>query len=315
MDLSPTERIIIRELQYRYTLSLKNSHENTTLSYRQFLRWVDDFVEKNIIKGWVPLIHPITMGKKFIFLFLKTNPKDPQDLDYLRSLPGLRSLDGIAGSFSMLALIQFQDDQDYLQSLSKIEKAFKVSDPTKELHRYFPLEIITFYKFNGVSIKISEEPNQISDFTQKILNALTKLGMGSKRPPTIENLANSLNISKSKVSKELKILFDSNIALGHSIQLSESLKPKIKMVVQFKIQPRSLLDIISLLQQDVHVSLICKTQSDYGLLSIVYFQSIRNFNLWLKEIYKNDDILDTTTTVILEDEFKNKPTPLMFPVL
>jgi DNA-binding Lrp family transcriptional regulator len=314
MDLSPTDKIILRELQNRKFLNLKSAHENTFLSYRQFLRRIDDLFERKIMKGWSPIIHPFAHKvKKFIWLFLKTNPKDPQDLDYLRSLEGLLSLDGIAGSFSMVALIQFQNEQEYHQSLSNIEKAFQVRDPTKELLRYFPLEIIAFYKYNGVAIKKEFITPSTSEYN--MIYSLLRMGYNRKRPPTKEELADDLKISTSSVSKILKSLNQKQILLGHGIILDQKFKPKVKMIVQFKIHPRSLIDIISCLQDDVHVNLIAKTQSEYSLLSTVFFHSIQNFNVWLKEMYINEDILDTITTVVLDDEFKNNRSGLFFPVL
>ena len=71
MDLSPTDKLILRDLQKRQSLSLKSAHESSSLSYRQFLRRVDDLVKRYIIKGWVPIVHPLTRNtKKYVFLFL-----------------------------------------------------------------------------------------------------------------------------------------------------------------------------------------------------------------------------------------------------
>lgn len=315
MQLSPTERLILRDLQTRKNLNLKSSHESSSLSYRQFLRKVDELYTKEIINGWVPIVHPLVrQAKKAVFLFLKTNPKGPADLDYLKSLEGqLLSLDGVAGIFSLLALIQFQNDQEFNLSLTKIEDAFKVEDPVREANRYQFLEIISFYKFNG--FPINQDVKIPTPSEKKLLDKLFEIGNDRNRPPTIEELSNSLNMSNSGVQKNLKSLEDSKIILGYGILLNRLVRPSVKMIIQFQIHPRSLIDIIAFFQEDPHVTLLCKTQSDkYSLLVMAYFISIQNFNIWIKEVYKNDDILDTLTTVSLNDEEPSK-TSLLFPIL
>ena len=314
MEISSIDKLILRDLSSRNSLNLKNSHESSSLSYRQFLRRIDDLYDKGIITGWLPVVHPLTYRvKKFVWLFLKTNPKNTQDLDYLNSLEGqLLSLDGIAGIFSLLALIQFTNDNDFNSFLAKIEEAFQVHDPVRELQRYQHLEIIAFYKFNGFPIE--KDINEPSEAEIRIIQSLFEVGVHTKRPPTIEEIADVSKMSTSSVQKILKSLERSSTILGYSLRLNQIIKPAIKMIVQFKIHPRSIAEIISILKEDPHTSFLAKTQSDYSLLAIVYLDSIQNYNEWLKELYLNEDLLDTLTTVVLKDEYKEKNS-LLFPIL
>lgn len=301
--ISATDKLILKSLQERNSLSIKSSLDTETYSYRQYLRIIDRLFDKNIITGWIPVFHPFAgEHKKIVWFFLRTNPRDPQDLEYLQSLGGqLLSLDGIAGPFSLLALMQFSSDQEFNNSLESIDSHFAVPNPVYQNIRYQWLEIIAFYKYNGFSI--SSDPLQQLSNESEIKKALFTSGMQRNRPPTVDELAGNLHLSPSTMQKQLKQLEKGNSILGYSIRVNTAFQPEVKAIIQFNILPKDYVQVQTALVKDPHINLLCKIQKEsFNLLAVIYTQSIHELNEWLKALYSLDGILDTLTTMVLKNE-------------
>ncbi len=302
--LSATEKVVLRELQYRHTLNLKGSFDTDTFSYRQYLRIIDKLFDKNIITDWVPVLHPFASTyKKLVWFFVRTNPRDPKDLEFLQSLGAqLQSLDGIAGPYSLSALLQFSSDQEFNNSLADIDKRFATPNPIYQNIRYQWLEIIAFYKYKGFTIASNES---FSNQEQNVVKVLLEAGRNQNRPPTIEEMASELELATSTVQKQLKQLEESKTILGYSVIVNNSLRPQIKAIIQFHVHPGSYSSVISVLIEDPSVSIVCKIQKEsFNLLAVVYAQSVENLNTWVTELYTHEGILDTLTTIVLKNELK-----------
>ena len=313
--LSATDKLVLQELQKRHTMNLKGSLDTDTYPYRQYLRSIDKLIENNIITGWVPVFHPFTGDyKKLVWFFVRTNPRDPQDLEFLKSLGGqLVSLDGIAGPYSLSALIQFVTDQDFNNSLAYIDSRFSIPNPVYQNIKYQWLEIIAFYKFNGFVISNDEIPS--SQQANNLKKVLLTAGFRKHRPPTIEDLAAELNVANSTAQKQLKQLEDNQTILGYSILINSAYQPQIKVIIQFHIHPSNYSDVILSLQEDLHISILCKIQKEsFNLLAVVYMQSIQDLNIWITDLYTYKGILDTLTTIVLKNEHSQK-TNEYFPLL
>lgn len=302
-SISATEKFILTDLQKRSSVSLKSSLDTETYSYRQYLRIIDKMIDNNFIRGWVPVFHPFfSTYKKMVWFFLRTNPRDPQDLVFLQSLGGqLLSLEGVAGPYSLLALIQFNSDQDFNSSLATIDEHFSTPNPIYQNIRYQYLEIIAFYKYNGFTIE-----NDYSIDTSQSLSlkeALLQAGIQKKRPPTTDEIASYLHVSNSTVQKQIKQLEGNNSILGYSISLNPILQPSVKAIVQFHVHPGKYSEAIEVLTDDIHTTLVCKIQKEsFNLLAVVFAQTIPDLNIWLTNLYTIEGLLDTLTTVVLKNE-------------
>ena len=301
--ITSSEKLVLQDLQKRSSMSIKSSVDTETYSYRQFLRIIDRLVDTNYIRGWVPVLHPFSGNfKKLVWFFLRTNPRDPQDLEFLQSLGGqLLSLNGIAGPYSLLALIQFSSDDDFNKSLVVMDEHFSTPNPVYHNMRYQYLEIIAFYKYNGFIITNQELRLSQQDIT--LQNILSRAGIQKNRPPIIEEIASLLNVSNSTVHKQLKQLEAKQSILGYSIIINPALQPHVKSIIQFHVYPGKFTEVIDVLRNDIHISLLCKIQKDsFNLLAVVFASSIPAFNAWLTELYTTEGILDTLTTIVLKNE-------------
>ena len=302
MPLSATEKMTLKDLQKRKSLSIKSSLDTETLSYRQYLRIIDKLVENNTITSWLPIFHPFSGDyKKLVWFFVRTNPRDPKDLQFLQSLGNqILSLEGIAGPYSLSALIQFKSDQEFNKSLSYFDSRFSTPNPIYQNIRYQWLEIIAFYKYKGFVI---ESDRIYERLDQNLLTKLVTAGYQKSRPPTIEELANTLGTASSTIQKQLKHLEENQTILGYSITINTEYQPQIKVLLQLHIHPSSYSDVIASLKDDQRISLLCKIQKEsFNLLAVLYAQSVNDLNTWITDLYENDGILDTLTTFILKNE-------------
>jgi len=313
--ISSSEKLILQDLQKRHSLSIKSSLDTETLSYRQYLRIIDKLVNNNVIRGWVPVFHPFAGEyKKLVWLFLRTNPRDPQDREFLQSQGSqLLSLDGVAGPYSLLALIQFSSDKDFNISLSTIDKHFASPNPIYQNIRYQFLEIIAFYKYNGFII--NNEQLAPTDHAITLKKAFFNVEFQKNRPPTIEEIASSVTASSSTVQKQLKQLESVQSILGYSILIDPAFRPQVKAFIMINIHQGNYAEIIEILSNDPQITILCKIQRDnFNLLAVVFAQSINNLNAWITDLYTIDGLLDTLTTIVLKNEYMYKFNEY-FPVL
>jgi DNA-binding Lrp family transcriptional regulator len=301
--ITASEKILLQDLQKRSSMSLKSSVDPDHYSYRQYLRIIDKLVENNVILGWVPIFHPFSGSfKKSVWFFLRTNPREPQDLDNLQAFDHqMLYLDGITGPYSLSALIQFGSDHEFNESLAFFDSRFSKPNPIYQNLRYQWLEVIAFYKYGNFSF--DSQGSSLTSYESDIRRLLMTEGLHTNRPPTLDDLARKLSISTSTLQKQMKQMEENQSILGFSVIISDTLKPQVKSIVQFHIHPSSYADIKLFLQDDPHVSLLCKIQREsFNLLAVVYANSIQDLNDWLKELYKNEGILDTLTTIVLKNE-------------
>ena len=235
-------------------------------------------------------------------------------MEYLQSLGGqLLSLDGIAGPFSLLALMQFSSDQEFNNSLESIDSHFAVLNPVYQNIRYQWLEIIAFYKYNGFAIP-SETIQHLSNESE-IKDILFTIGLQRNRPPTVDELAEKLHLSPSTMQKQLKQLEKGNSILGYSIRINSMFQPQVKAIIQVNILPKDYVQVQDALTKDPHINLLCKIQKEsFNLLAVIYTQSIHELNEWLKNLYSIDGILDTLTTIVLQNEHLKTGNEI-FPIL
>ena len=301
-QLSATEKLALRDLQRRPSLTIKSSLDTEVYSYRQYLRYIDKLVENNVLTGWIPVFHPFSGDyKKLVWFFVRTNPRDPKDLKFLQSLEDqLITLDGIAGPYSLSALIQFTSDQQFNKSQSYFDSRFSTPNPIYQNIRYQWLEIIAFYKYKGFVI---DSENASTPLDQEFQKLLVTTGRHKPRPPTIEELSNSLGIASSTIQKQLKHLEETQTVLGYSITINPVYQPQIKVLLQLNIHPGSYSEVVSYLKEDPRISLLCKIQREsFNLLAVLFAPSVQDLNSWITNLYNEKGILDTLTTFILKNE-------------
>ncbi|MHA2363656.1 MAG: hypothetical protein ACXAC7_06840 [Candidatus Hodarchaeales archaeon] len=306
---------MLQALQVRSSLGLKPvlTNNNLEISYRQSLRRITELYEQGVIQSWIPLIHPQALGhRKYMWFWLRTNPQKSEELDFFKAKQNILSLDGITGTFSLVALFRFNSDQEFLDTLEVLGQQFSVIDPHVLPMRYLWREILAYHKIYGIPTPATTV--NLSETDKNLIDTLIKLGDLTDRPPSVKILANNMNKANSTIQRNLKRLEQKQAILGYGVKLNPNLRPNCKFIVQIQVDTRYLPKTIQLLIEDPQVHLLCRIQDTYSLLAIVYTDNITQFNEWLKGMYEHQEILDSMTAVVLNEEIKDSYLALGFPL-
>ncbi|MFW9865709.1 MAG: Lrp/AsnC ligand binding domain-containing protein [Candidatus Thorarchaeota archaeon] len=141
---------IIKNLSGKTKFVISKSSQAIGLSRQTYQKRLDDLREKKLITNFTininPDIHPYNL--KYVLLEIKTNPKEPQLVDKLLSIPQLRMLDGIFGDYSLIALFIFKSPEEYYRILKTIDNIMAES----YFKKYQIIETIKVFKTNGISL-------------------------------------------------------------------------------------------------------------------------------------------------------------------
>ena len=111
-------------------------------------------------------------------------------------------------------------------------------------------------------------------------------------------------LSQSAVSKALEKLTLKRAIVGHSIDIDFSLIDlPVKFVVRIKVNPGTASEIVQKMVENDAVWDLYRTSEDYSLLAIIRTDTIANFNRFLRNLYENENILDTQSYIALEEWF------------
>ncbi len=85
---------------------------------------------------------------------------------------------------------------------------------------------------------------------------------------------------------------------------------KTKLIVRIKVHPASYDRVArNFLAPMNEITDLYRTGEDYGLLAIMRVKNVSQYNSFLSRLYTSKDIIDTHTTLVLEER-KKSPLPL-----
>jgi len=176
---------------------------------------------------------------------------------------------------------------------------------------------IKIFKESNVSfVKAGPKIPKLDQIDLRILKIFFKEANQARGPfsaSTVE-LSRLLNeagveISQPAVSNRLSRLQRSYVILRHSIRVDYSkLGLHAKFLVRVKANPR----VYDAVAQDSlapmqEISDLYRTGEEYGLLAILRVKGVSEFNSFLVRLYDSADVIDTYTTLVLEER-KDSPT-------
>ncbi len=120
------------------------------VSRQTYQNKLDSLRDQKIITNFTININPNIRPNnlKFVMLEIKTNPKEPQLVEELLTIPQLRMLDGIFGDFSLFALFIFNSPEEYYEILNTIDNIMARS----YFKKYQIIDTIKVFKTNGISL-------------------------------------------------------------------------------------------------------------------------------------------------------------------
>lgn len=280
---------------------------------------VRDRIEKlfrdQLILGSTVIIDPSLVGfKRTLFFEFKTNPHEPWLAEFLEKMRECDMLDGITGEYSLLGRFRIADEEHFGRLLRRIDEVMTKSF----FKKYRVVNVVSTFKESGVPFERKAAPLSLDDVDLMILRILLNQTRYIKTPQPLSTTQISkllsdvgVKISQPSVFKRLKRLGDQGVILRHTILVNqEKMGFKTKLVVRIKVNPASYDNVArDFLVPMGEITDLYRTGEDYGLLATIRVRDVAEYNAFLLGLYASKDIIDTHTTLVLEER-KNHPSYL-----
>jgi len=307
MSLDKYDQLILQFLREDCKVSLNELSKRAGLSRFVVKDRIERMFEEGAILGPTVVLNPSLVGlKRTVFFEFKTNPHEPWLARLLEKTPTCDLLDGISGEYSLFGRFRTVDDQHFAGVLRRIDEAMSRSS----FKKYRVVNAIRIFKEAGVPFVGKEEPVKLDEIDAKILEILLNQVDYVKAPRLISTVELSgllrdfgMEISQPAVFKRLRRLERDGVILRYVARVDHSwLGAKTKLIVRVKVNPNA----YSVVAQDFLASMpevtdLYRTGEEYGLLAFVRVKDTVEFNALLLRLYGSKDILDTYTTLVLEE--------------
>lgn len=308
------DSLVLEMLERDSRTSLTEIGEKAGLSRFAVKERVKKLFQDSVILGSTIIVDPALVGfKRTVFFEFKTNPHEPWLARLLEKNPSCDLLDGTAGEYSLFGRFRFTDDEHLSRVLKTIDDAMGKS----HFKKYRVVNAIRIFKEAGVTFKSETERGnlELDEVDFKILEILLAQTEFAKAPLPLSTVELSrllhrlgLEISQPAVFNRLQKLEKKRVILRHTVRLNYSrLGLQTKFMVRIKANP-NVYDTVAqgFLASLAEISDLYRTGEEYGLLAILRVRSVLEYNSFLLRLYDSKDILDTYTTLVLEER-KNSP--------
>lgn len=298
------------------TTSLTEISKRTGLSRFAVRDRVEKLFNAGVIVGPTIVVDPAQVGmSRTIFFELKTNPHEPWLARMLEKTTSCDLLDGTAGEFSLIARFRLRSDEHFAAALKKIDDAMGRS----YFKKYRVVNAIRIFKESGVAFQTGNAKSvKVDEADREILRILLDQAEKANSPLPISTVELSkrlgvlgVHISQPAVFNRLSHLESNGVILGHSLKVDYfKLGLHIKFIARIKANPNAYDAVArSYLTSMPQIFDLYRTGEEYGLLATVRVRDAQEFNSFLLRLYDSKEIIDTYSTLVLEER-KASPLPL-----
>jgi len=315
MALNHYDLSILEVLQRDSRTSLTDIGRRLALSRFAVKDRIEKLFSDHLILGPTVVIDPSLIGfERTAFFEFKTNPHEPWLAEFLEEMKECDMLEGITGEYSLLGRFRIADEEHFGRILRRIDKVMTKSF----FKKYRIVNVVSTFKESGAPFERKAEPLGLDDIDLMILRILLNQNHYVKASQSlsttqISRLLNDLGIkiSQPSVFKRLKRLEDRGVILRHTILVNrEKMGFKTKLMARIKVNPAFYDNVArDFLVPMNEITDLYRTGEDYGLLAIIRVGDVSKYNAFLLRLYDSKDVIDTHTTLILEER-KNHPSYL-----
>jgi Lrp/AsnC family transcriptional regulator for asnA, asnC and gidA len=293
--------------------SLTEIAEKVGLSRFVVKKRVDKLFKEGTLLGPTIVVNaPLVGFRRTVFFEFKTNPHEPWLAKLLEKTNSCDLLYGITGDYSLFARFRLSDDEHFTRVLKKIDDAMGKS----VFKKYRAVNAIRIFKESGASIKTAEKNFNVDEIDLRILEILLNQTefVKSPLPVTTVQLAQllrrfGLEVSQPTVFQRLARLEKNGVIVGNTVRVDwNKLGWKTWAIVHIKADPSMYAFVAEKhLSSMNEITDLYRTGEEYGLLAIIRVQDLAEYNAFLLRLYDSKDIIDTYTTLVLE---QRKTSPL-----
>jgi len=307
------DSLILEMLRRDCRTSLTEISEKVGLSRFAVKDRIDKLFQDQVILGSTIIVNPFLIGlRRTVFFEFKTNPHEPWLVKMLERDRSCDLLDGIAGEYSLFSRFRLADDDHFSQTLKRIDDAMGKT----YFKKYRVVNAIKIFKETEVPFMLGERKSlELDEVDFKILEILLNPMEYVKAPLPLSTVylsrllhAFGVEISQPAVFNRLSRLEKKGAILRHTVRVDYlRLGLQMKFIARIKANP-NVYDAVAqgFLASMTEISDLYRTGEEYGLLAILRVKNVSDYNSFLLRLYDSKDILDTFTTLVLEER-KNAP--------
>lgn len=289
--------------------------EKVGLSRFAVKKRIEKLFKEDILLGPTVIINSSLVGfRRTVFFEFKTNPHEPWLAKLLEKTGSCDLLDGITGDYSLFARFRLIDDEHFNSVLKKIDDAMAQS----VFKKYRAVNAIYTFKESGSVIKTVRKNLKLDETDFKILDILLNQMefVNTPLPVTTVQLTGLLRkfgfkVSQPTVFQRLARLEKNSVIVRNTVRINwDRLGWKTGAIVRIKADPR-MYDYVAekYLSSMSEITDLYRTGEEYGLLAIIRVRDLAEYNAFLLRLYDSKDVIDTYTTLVLEQR-KNSPLSL-----
>lgn len=295
--------------------SLTKIAEKIGLSRFAVKNRVTRLFKEGIMLGPTIVIDSSQVGfRRTVFFEFKTNPHEPWLAKLLEKTKSCDLLYGITGDYSLFARFRLADDEHFASVLKKIDDAMAKS----AFKKYRAVNAIRTFKEAGFPMKTAGKGLKLDEIDRQMLEILFNQSefVDSPLPVTTVELTrllrkSGLKISQPTIFQRLAKLAKNGVIIGNTVRVDwNRLGWKTWAVVHIKADPSMYAYVAEKhLSSMNEITDLYRTGEEYGLLAIIRVRDLAEYNAFLLRLYDSKDIIDTYTTLVLEQR-KNSPLSL-----
>ncbi len=314
------QKIFLLEQLYKNSrISSSHLEEKMGLS-RQSISKIKNFLwNKKIIYKPTFILNPHVLNLQFFFMEIKTNPSEPRILEAISKFEEISAFDGILGDYSLIIKFEVQTKKKFAEILAQIDKNISKS----LFSSYRIIECIDIFKVGGFILNRNHPVKALDENDKKWeLLQLLKRNFNLKKWDERENehffsteekkILEKINLSRTFSNfQEDHIIQNFTIILNNekflqlmSLGAKSTKEPDLSTKFYIQIQPKHIGFYTTLAFKLIHEPNIIdlyRTGDEAGLLAVVRTKGLRGLNLFLKKIYNKYEIMNTHTTVVVDE--------------
>jgi len=307
---------LLEELYSNSRVKMSRLSEKFHLSRQSISKMRKNLWEKNIIASPVIILNQRMLNMVNYIMEIKTNPAEPEVLRKLKKIPEVTSVDGIIGTYALIVKFEVRSKQRFAEILSELDK--QIAQTSFQSYRI--IETIEIFKVGGFIFDLKDHLYAINEKKWGILNLLKKNYNLKRWPERIENeffsIEENEKFSKINLYRELDGFLKKNIIKGFTISFHHSsgsmqIFEDFQMKFYMRIKPQNIgsyNDLAGKLVYEPNVIDLYRTGEDFGLFAVIRAKNLFEFKKFIYHLYSYYKILDTFTTVVVDEHF-----PAIFP--
>jgi DNA-binding Lrp family transcriptional regulator len=274
-------------------------------------RTIRKLVRERILLAYVTVFDPAQVyAERNTMLLIKTNPRELDVSQGLLEMGELESLDGISGEHSLLGLFRFRGSGTFEKFLDDVDQVVAKSRADK----YQLVQVLTTYKTHGFTLRDTPPKAQlVSAKDWELMRTIYRQAPREESPFPLSQsgIGQKMNpcLSQPAVSKAMRRLEGRGAIVGYSVDIRFSnIGLPIKFFLQIKPRAGMIAQTARMVSTMEEVWDLHRTSEDFSLFATVRTDSVDGYNRFLRELYSNENVLDTQSQISLEEWFVPAPT-------